>query len=165
MRKCLQKEACLLRRAIRLFARDDRGQELVEAALILPLLLMLLIGTVWIGRAYNIYETLSRAAREGAEAAAAPSCATCGDAATTQAQVKTVVDNVLSAASIDTTVQGYTVTVGNQPLNPPSAPGIYYRLPNITVNVQYPVQLNIPFTPLNGTTIQLSTTASMAQEF
>src|SRR5262245_45199031 len=58
---------------------DEAGAEIVEDAIILPLLLTLLIGIVWIGRAYNIYQTITRAAREGARYAVLPSCASCGN--------------------------------------------------------------------------------------
>src|SRR2546428_13030499 len=63
----------------RKIATDCRGQEIAEAALVLPLVFMLLLGIVWFGRAFNIYATLNRAAREAALAAASPTCATCGN--------------------------------------------------------------------------------------
>ena len=48
-------------------------------ALILQVLLMLLIGLFWVGRACHVYGTITRAAREGARVAIAPSCGTCGN--------------------------------------------------------------------------------------
>ena len=56
---------------------DCSGTEIAEAALVLPLVFMLLLGIIWFGRAFNIYSTLSHAAREGARVAAVPTCATC----------------------------------------------------------------------------------------
>jgi Flp pilus assembly protein TadG len=47
-----------------------RGQALVEAAMVLPLLLLLLVGIMEIGRAWNIRQVVTHAAREGARAAA-----------------------------------------------------------------------------------------------
>jgi Flp pilus assembly protein TadG len=47
-------------------ARDDRGQALVEFALVVPILLLLVLGIVDFARAWNIYEVLTDAAREGA---------------------------------------------------------------------------------------------------
>lgn len=58
--------------------RDKRANELAEFAVIIPVLLMVLIGMYWFGRAYNIYETITRAAREGARYGATPVCALCG---------------------------------------------------------------------------------------
>src|SRR5579862_6687003 len=60
--------------------QEERGAEVVEFAFVVPLLLSLLIGIVWAGRAYNVHETVTRAAREGARAAVAPTCFGCGSA-------------------------------------------------------------------------------------
>ncbi|MGQ9682456.1 MAG: TadE/TadG family type IV pilus assembly protein [Anaerolineae bacterium] len=46
--------------------RRNRGQSAVELALVLPLLLLLLLGTVDLGRAFGVWMALSNAAREGA---------------------------------------------------------------------------------------------------
>ncbi len=50
--------------------RSERGQSLVEYALILPLLLLLLVAIMEFGLVALDYATLSNAAREGARAAA-----------------------------------------------------------------------------------------------
>lgn len=49
---------------------DDRGQSLVEIALALPLLLIILIGLVDIGRIYHHASAVTNAAREAAALAA-----------------------------------------------------------------------------------------------
>ena len=59
-------------------AAGSAGSEIAEAALVLPILFMLLIGIYWFGRAFNVYATINHAAREGARAGTAQSCATCG---------------------------------------------------------------------------------------
>ena len=46
--------------------RRERGQSLVELAIALPMLLLLLLGTVDLGRAYADYVALKNAARDGA---------------------------------------------------------------------------------------------------
>lgn len=46
--------------------KKDKGAAALEFALILPLLLMLMMGIVEFGRAYNIVVSLQGAAREGA---------------------------------------------------------------------------------------------------
>ncbi len=46
--------------------RREQAQSLVEFALLLPFLLLLLLGTVEIGRSFRTYITLTNAAREGA---------------------------------------------------------------------------------------------------
>ena len=50
--------------------KNNRGQVLVETALILPLLLLLIFGMVDFGRAMYTKNTLTNAARSGARAAA-----------------------------------------------------------------------------------------------
>src|ERR1700690_3228903 len=54
------------------------GAEILEAALVLPLVFMLLLGIVEFGRVFNIYSTIQQAAQQGATTAArATACATC----------------------------------------------------------------------------------------
>lgn len=45
---------------------DDTGAVLVEAAVVMPILIMLVLGIWSVGRAYNIYLTMDHAAREAA---------------------------------------------------------------------------------------------------
>ena len=46
--------------------RQERGQSLVETAIVFPILLLLLAATVDFGRAFDAYIVLTNAAREGA---------------------------------------------------------------------------------------------------
>jgi Flp pilus assembly protein TadG len=52
---------------------DERGAGVVEFALILPLLMMLVFGTIQFGLLYNRQQALHASAREGARMAALPS--------------------------------------------------------------------------------------------
>ncbi len=52
--------------------RED-GQALIEAALTIPLLLLLAVGIFEFGRAYQTWQILTNAAREGARMAVVPS--------------------------------------------------------------------------------------------
>lgn len=58
--------------------RSVEGAEIAEAALVLPVVFVFLLGIVWFGRAFNIYSTITQAAQQGAIVAARPTCATCG---------------------------------------------------------------------------------------
>src|SRR5690348_5894749 len=51
-------------------ARDQRGQTMVEFALVLPLIAILLFGVIQFGIAFNNYVTLTDAVRAGARKAA-----------------------------------------------------------------------------------------------
>ena len=52
---------------------------MLEFALVLPVLLVLLFGIFTMARAYNVYQTITRAAREGAREAVLPSSAATGN--------------------------------------------------------------------------------------
>ena|SRR5579872_4234768 len=88
------------------------GSEIAEAALVLPIFFMIMLGIYWFGRAFNVYATINHAAREGARVAASPACATCSSAVSptcptgiscppTPDQVAVVVKQALQASSLD----------------------------------------------------------------
>lgn len=153
----------------RLFGRliaEERGVELVEAALVFPLLFMLLIGLIWMGMAFSTYQTATRAAREGARLALAPNCSTCTNpgAFPSDTDVQAVINNALSARGLDQTKVNPAISISrNQVLNP-SDPAAN-QVPGVIITFGYPVQLNIPFTQLNATTITITTQVQMRQEF
>jgi Flp pilus assembly protein TadG len=136
------------------------GSQLVEMALILPVLLSLLLGVVWIGRAYNIYETMTRGAREGARVAAASSCASCGNTAATVASVENAVLDSLTASNIDTTKVLIPTCAGNL-----SSKVCYirnYQLNNagddpielgVVVSLSYQIRFPIPFVTMAPITV------------
>ena len=95
--------------------RTDGGAVAVELAIVLPLLLLIVVGTIEFGRAYSQFQVFNGAAREGARCAAVQ--------ATTYSDcvVQTTIDNAaapyepdedatVSLACSDTTV-GQPVTV------------------------------------------------------
>ena len=165
----------------------DKGQEIAEAAVVLPLFMMLLLGIYWFGRAYNIYATITHAAREGARTGTASTCVTCGNTATTPDQIADKISAVLKADHLDpskataitpafkdcadgtTSVACATISAGkpqvcvqqNVRLNgnttDPPACGI-------AVSFQYPYQFWLPFTSLNKQLIQLKAQAQMTGE-
>jgi Flp pilus assembly protein TadG len=49
--------------------RDSRGQSLVEFSLVFPIIVLLIVGFVEIGRAVFAYNTIANAARQGARVA------------------------------------------------------------------------------------------------
>lgn len=51
----------------------ERGAAMVEAAITIPLLLVLMVGIFEVGRAYQTWQVLTNAAREGARMAITPS--------------------------------------------------------------------------------------------
>lgn len=72
---------------------DERGQSLVEFAILLPILLALVVGIFEFGRAWNVYQVTTNAAREGARLAVIST--------STEAMVRDVVHDALTRAALD----------------------------------------------------------------
>ncbi|TML43608.1 MAG: hypothetical protein E6G19_11640 [Actinobacteria bacterium] len=61
----------------RRFAADERGVALVEFALVLPLILLLLLGMIDFGKAFNYWNDETHLANEAARQAVVDSCPSC----------------------------------------------------------------------------------------
>jgi len=104
------------------YIKNNRGQALVEFALVLPVLVLLIIGSMEFGLVINQYMVLAEAAREGARSAALGGSDT---------DVITVVQT--AASQIDTTQ--LTITI---------LPALRIRGSGVTVTVRKPVQAITP---------------------
>jgi hypothetical protein len=71
--------------------------------MILPLFFMILLGIFWFGQAFRIYGAITHAAREGARAAVAPSCATCTATSDPSQNALNAIRSALLAAHLDPT--------------------------------------------------------------
>lgn len=91
-------------------APGARGQTMVEMALVAPILIVILITTIDMGRAAYVYVTLSNAVREGARAAALS-----GSPGPTDGSAIAQVEKLAVAVSL----QGASCP-NNQPADPPS---------------------------------------------
>lgn len=145
----------------------DSGAELLEFAFVVPMLLTLLVGIFWIGRAFNVYENITRAAREGARYAVLPSSIAAGnteaDPLSTACTSNTVtfadyVTPVLQSDNLDPSlVSGYCQKIA-------LLENTYPQQCGVSISFTYPVKLTIPFTPLNATTINIPAHAQMRLE-
>jgi hypothetical protein len=162
------------------------GAEIAEAALVLPLVFMLLLGIVWFGRAFNIYSTITQAAQQGAITAARASCATC--VPSNNFPSDGTVDNAIYAVMQASSLDPAQIPANPNPPNPMSCanpPGGCTTSSNITicrqvllnpaagiqpaqcgtmVSFQYPFQFYLPFTSLNMQRIILSAQAQSRME-
>jgi Flp pilus assembly protein TadG len=127
--------------------RANDGSEIAEVAVILPIVLAILFAILWFGRAYNIYSTITYAAREGAQAAVVgtvPSCATCGappTPAVAAANAAARVNDVLKASHIDTSKMAtYTP-------NPVPGAGNCAGGPNTNISGNVTVYSNVQLNP------------------
>ena len=67
------------RRSLRRFFGDKRGQSLVEFGLLLPILVLLVLGTIDFGRVYFAYVSVTNGARNGADYAASHCSLSCDE--------------------------------------------------------------------------------------
>jgi TadE-like protein len=181
-------------RRIKTLLAAPTGSEIAEAALVLPLAFMILLGIYWFGRAFNVYATINHAAREGARFAVQSTCASCGNAAptTTVAGINSIgaaVGQAMQASGLDPTLAtspavSYTACGGGAPTcqtpngsgdpqisvcsnvqlvaAPPAGSG--GPSCGVAIDFQYPYQMGLPFTSLNGAPIKLSAHIQMRAE-
>lgn len=144
----------------------EAGQELVEFAVVVAALMMLMLGLVVFARAYNVWQTMTRAAREGARMAVLPTCATCGNS---------FIDNGGGTQSDPIFTSYIAPALQASNLNPNLVsnykeswqfldPGDADQQCGAVISFQYPYTLAIPWTSLNLTTINLSTQVQMRIE-
>ena len=88
--------------------RSDRGAAIIETALAVPLVLLVGLGAVELGRAYQTSRVLTNAAREGARVAAMPNRATAVDA---KVREYLETDGLISDATVGVNINGSEVTV------------------------------------------------------
>jgi hypothetical protein len=161
------------------------GSEIAEAAVVLPLVFMLLLGIVWFGRAFNIYSTITQAAQQGAIFTARGTCVTCGNDPPTNNEVYNHVVAVLRSSSLDPNQIPTSASPGLLPCPAPPGGGCTQHNKiwvcrtvqlNISagatqtpqcgsaVSFQYPFQFYLPFTSLNMQQITLSAQAQSRME-
>jgi Flp pilus assembly protein TadG len=85
--------------------RDEGGQATVEFALILPLLLLLLLGIIEFGKAWNIAQIATDAVREGTR-----KCVIADNTVFTNAWVETDIKNMMARAGVPTAVSDVQIT-------------------------------------------------------
>jgi Flp pilus assembly protein TadG len=107
-------------RKMRTLVKHNKGQSLVEFALVIPMLLLLMVGIMEFSRVWMTQNILTGAAREGARAAAVGGD---GDAAARQ---------VLASANLDSDKATIRVTNSVSPYG------------DVTVTVAYPFPVSVP---------------------
>jgi len=95
--------------------RSETGTALIEAAITLPLLLLMSVGVFEFGRAYQTWQVITNAAREGARIAVLPSATT----SAVQQRVRDYMhDGQLSQwSNASVTLTATTITVNGAPVS------------------------------------------------
>ena len=133
---------------------NEKGQNLVEFALVVPLLLLLVIGIAEFGRAWMVKNILTGAAREAVRMAAVPAPAGM-DNATWNAAINARADNILKSAGITVPAGKIKVFLGGGTFEPVV----------VTVDYDFPVVIAGFIPGLDCTTIPLSSTTTMRREY
>ncbi|MGH9495394.1 MAG: TadE family protein [Candidatus Sulfotelmatobacter sp.] len=171
-------------------ACDTRGAEIAEAAAVLPLMFMVLLGIFWFGQAFSIYGAITRAAQEGARAGSVPYCVTCAGNSTL-AQMETnassAVQNALQSSRLNPTLAKYPapspalLSCGANPVpvacDATASSNVCIQAPvqltkgagatnlcGVSVSLRYPFRFWLPFTSINNQTIWISASARVRRE-
>jgi Flp pilus assembly protein TadG len=93
----------------RRLGRED-GAALIEAALTLPLLLLISVSILEFGRAYQVYQVVTNAAREGARVAVLPG--TSNSDVTSRVQTYLQAGQIANPSSATVQVTSTTISIG-----------------------------------------------------
>jgi Flp pilus assembly protein TadG len=127
---------------------DERGASAVEFAILLPVLMLVLFGTIDFGMVMYSREVLTNASREGARAGIVQQTPK-----PTVGQIQSVVTTYLSSTGINPSNVTVTVT---------GAGGVFPN--NLTVTTSYPYQFFTPGILGLGNSITLTTQTVMRHE-
>src|SRR5580658_6265360 len=177
-----------VRSTLHRLAAETRGAEIAEAAAVLPLMFMMLLGIFWFGQAFSIYGAITRAAEEGARAGSLPYCATCNASVslnTYAANAANAVQTALVASNLNPALARSTVpaptfiacgtySAGCNPLSSNVCVQAPVQMTNLalggagicgtSVSFQYPFQFWLPFTSLNKQKIWITASARVRLE-
>ena len=178
--------------ARKMFSRliaETAGAEIAEAAAVLPLMFLILLGIFWFGQAFSIYGAINRAAHEGARAGSVPSCLTCtgpNNIAQFGLNAVNAVNNALTQSQLDPNKAqfpatqpsfGQCPTISGSTSCGPVSTTVCVQIPveisdavtatgacGISVSFQYPYQFWLPFSSLNNQRIYLNASAQVRME-
>ncbi len=123
--------------------KRDHGQSLVEVALTLPLLFLILFGTIDLGRAYFAYVTITNASREGARYGMTDSTSSTYSSDITQRAVNAT-DGVIGASNVDVKC----ASPGSDPTDPTNYDSCSSISPQPDGSVQVTVNYTFQFATL-----------------
>jgi hypothetical protein len=180
-----------VRQTLRRLTFETNATEIAEAAAVMPLMFMMILGIFWFGQAFSMYGAITRAAQEGARAGAETSCTTCtASGILPSVSAANAVTAALTASKLDPTKAQWpaslpplivcTTTGGAASCDGRAGNQVCVETPveltstvtsppgagvcGVAVSFQYPFQFWLPFTSLNKQSILLSAAARMRSE-
>lgn len=139
--------------------RSQHGTALIETALILPILLLIAVGIFEFGRAYQTWEVMTNAVREGARVAILPSTTTADAEARVREYLQT--GGLAYDSSVGVAVTPASVSVGAASA---AASQVTVTYPFSFMVLQPVAQLIVAGT-LTGEPITMRATATMRNEW
>jgi Flp pilus assembly protein TadG len=138
---------------------DEKGAELVETSLVILLFILMMLGVFEFGRAYNVYQNITNAAREGARFAVAPQRGG-GLSYPTTDQVRAVVVSFLNSANLSDPGSTNLQVLPNQSLGgvDPCNPAVSGSPCGTRVSLTY------PFSIFGFGSVNLRTSVTMRNE-
>jgi Flp pilus assembly protein TadG len=180
------------RETLRRLAHETSAAEIAEAAAVLPLMFMMILGIFWFGQAFSTYGAITRAAQEGARAGAAPYCSTCTGTGNRPSQnafnaVKAALlashldpnkmPTLTAAPVLNSCIVGQTTASCDGSVSTAVCVQTPVQLSStvldggtaagvcgVSVTFQYPFQFWLPFTSLNKQQVLLFATARVRME-
>jgi Flp pilus assembly protein TadG len=171
---------------------ETTGAEIAEAAAVLPLMFMILLGIFWFGQAFRLYGTITRAAQDGARAGATPYCTTCGTGSANYVATNAVnaVNSALVASNLNPSAAQCTacgpainacpnIANASNACQTSGTSRVCVQAPvqlstastapaagvcGVAVTFQYPYSFWLPFSSLNKQQIMLTATARVRIE-
>lgn len=104
------------------YIKNEKGQSIVELAILLPIILIILMGVFESGRVMNAYLIINHASREGARSASL------GDSDTEILETVSLSSNTLNSSNMSVTI----------------SPSSRNRGDSVTVNIGYDVDIIVP---------------------
>ena len=135
--------------------RSERGAALIEMAMTLPLLLLITMGAVEFGRAYQHWQVLTNAAREGARMAVLPGV--------TDATVKTRVTTYMTSGQLSAPAAATITVTRNTAIGAGTASTVVVDYPFTFIMLQPVAQLVAGGSPV-GAPLTMRASAMMRNE-
>jgi Flp pilus assembly protein TadG len=150
------------------FWPETQGAQLLEFAFAMPILVVLLIGIIDFGGAYNLKQKLNNAAREGARFGSATSCADCSQTCPSNCpkstlSIRNVVENYLTNANVPLCGTAGTTTPTSGPGN--NAWTITYTSSPCSSSAPFTMTIERNYNFLNGTTTIVATRVTLSYPY
>jgi Flp pilus assembly protein TadG len=137
--------------------RNERGAALLEAAITVPIILLICVGIFEFGRAYQVQQILTNAVREGARAAVIEG--------TSDERVSKIVTDYMASGNLPVPAAPVTIDISRaEPFGGTTASKVTVTFPYKFMVIGGVVKLVAPKSTLGSTNLNMQATALMRNE-